>query len=63
MKKFHAARYDRTAMVDHLVLAIQRLVDRFARWVRLGRPAEVVQRRFLIISNRDAAASHFQRTA
>ena len=49
MKQFHAARYDRTAMVDHLVLALQRLVDRFARWVRLGPPAEILPRRFLII--------------
>ena len=36
-------------MIDDVVLALQRLVDRFARWVRLGRPAEVVRRRFLII--------------
>jgi hypothetical protein len=36
-------------MVDDLVLALQRLVDRFARWVRFGPPAEVRQRRFLII--------------
>jgi hypothetical protein len=36
-------------MIDDLVLALQRLVDRIARWVRLGRPVEVVQRRFLII--------------
>ncbi len=49
MKQFHAARSDRTAMVDHLVLALQRLVDRFARWVRLGPPAEILPRRFLII--------------
>src|SRR5713101_8402754 len=36
-------------MVDDLVLALQRLVDRFARWVRLGPPAEILPRRFLII--------------
>ncbi len=36
-------------MVDDVVLAFQRLVDRLARWVRLGPPAEVRQRRFLII--------------
>lgn len=36
-------------MIDDVVLALQRLVDRFARWVRLGPPAEVMRRRFLVI--------------
>src|SRR6267142_311414 len=36
-------------MVDHLVPVVHRLVDRFARWARLGPPAGAPQRRFLII--------------
>ena len=36
-------------MVDHPVPVVHRLVDRFARWARLGPPAGAPQRRFLII--------------
>src|SRR5438132_10888527 len=48
-------------MIDDLVLALQRLVDRFARWVRLGRPAEVVRRRFLIIQIDGLSDSVFEK--
>src|SRR5205809_47902 len=48
-------------MIDDLVLALQRLVDRFARWVRLGRPAEVVRRRFLIIQIDGLSNSVFEK--
>ena len=36
-------------MIDDLVLLLQGLVDRVARWARLARTAEVPRRRFLII--------------
>jgi len=36
-------------MVDDLVLKFQQMVDRVARWARLGVPADPVRRRFLII--------------
>src|SRR6266850_1725415 len=36
-------------MVDDLVLKFQQLVDRVARWARLGVPADPGRRRFLII--------------
>ena len=48
-------------MVDHLVLALQRVVDRFARWARLGRPAEVHKRRFLVIQIDGLSDKVFQR--
>ncbi|PYM45045.1 MAG: hypothetical protein DME16_18775 [Candidatus Rokuibacteriota bacterium] len=36
-------------MVDDIVLKFQRMVDRVARWARLGVPADPGRRRFLII--------------
>ena len=36
-------------MIDDLVLALQGLVDRIARWARLARTGEILRRRFLII--------------
>jgi len=36
-------------MVDDLVLSFQRMVDRFARWARLGRIEPASRRRFLVI--------------
>ncbi len=36
-------------MVDDVVLKFQRMVDRVARWARLGGPADHARRRFLIV--------------